>query len=78
MNKTGLMIEAIQLRRSFKEKAAVSGVWFRMYNSKIFGLIGPNGAGKTTTIHLLTGQIDPNSRRATLGAPTVSSSGKYL
>jgi ABC-2 type transport system ATP-binding protein len=49
MSTTGLMIDAIELRRSFKDLEAVSGVSFRVHHSEIFGLLGPNGAGKTTT-----------------------------
>jgi ABC-2 type transport system ATP-binding protein len=60
MDTIGPMIRAIDLRRSFKDIQAVTGVSFRVYHGEIFGLLGPNGAGKTTTIRLLTGQIDPN------------------
>jgi ABC-2 type transport system ATP-binding protein len=66
MHKTGLMINAIELRRSFNDIEAVSGVSFRVHHGEIFGLLGPNGAGKTTTIRLLSGQIDPNGGRATV------------
>lgn len=64
MDTTGLMIDAIELQRSFKQVVAVSGASFRVHHGEIFGLLGPNGAGKTTTIRLLTGQIDPNGGRA--------------
>jgi ABC-2 type transport system ATP-binding protein len=66
MDKTGLMIDAIELRRSFNDKEAVAGASFRVHHGEIFGLLGPNGAGKTTTIRLLTGQIDPDGGRATV------------
>jgi ABC-2 type transport system ATP-binding protein len=59
-----LMIEAIDLRRIFKDKEAVAGVSFSVQHGEIFGLLGPNGAGKTTTIRMLTGQIDPSGGRA--------------
>jgi ABC-2 type transport system ATP-binding protein len=61
-----LMIEACELRRSFKTKEAVAGINFRTRKGEIFGLLGPNGAGKTTTIRMLTGQIDPSSGSATV------------
>jgi ABC-2 type transport system ATP-binding protein len=64
MSTTGLMIDAIDLRRSFKDLEAVAGISFRVHHGDIFGLLGPNGAGKTTTIRLLTGQLDPNGGRA--------------
>lgn len=58
------MIEARELRRSFKAKEAVAGISFSTRKGEIFGLLGPNGAGKTTTIRMLTGQIDPSSGSA--------------
>ncbi len=64
MDTTGLMIEAIELRRSFKGKEAVSGISFSLQHGEIFGLVGPNGAGKTTAIRMLSGQIDPSGGRA--------------
>ncbi len=60
------MIEACELRRSFKAKEAVAGISFSVRRGEIFGLLGPNGAGKTTTIRMLTGQIDPSSGSATV------------
>ncbi len=60
------MIEAVDLRRSFNGKEAVSGVSFSVQRGEIFGLLGPNGAGKTTTIRMLTGQIDPSGGQATV------------
>jgi ABC-type multidrug transport system ATPase subunit len=64
MDMTGLRINAIELRRNFKDKEAVSSVSFRVHHGEIFGLLGPNGARKTSTIRLLTGQIDLSGGRA--------------
>ncbi len=64
MDTTALTIDAIDLRRSFKGKEAVSGVSFRVNRGEIFGLLGPNGAGKTTTIRLHSRRIDPSGGRA--------------
>ncbi len=58
------MIEADDLRRSFKKIEAVAGISFSIQQGQIFGLLGPNGAGKTTTIRMLTGQIDPSGGSA--------------
>ena len=66
MDTPDLMIDADQLRRSFKDKEAVAGVSFSVPHGEIFGLLGPNGAGKTTTIRMLTGQIDSSGGRATV------------
>ena len=65
MNTTrDMMIEAHNLRRSFKTKKAVVDISFNVRRGEIFGLLGPNGAGKTTTIRMLTGQIDPDGGSA--------------
>jgi ABC-2 type transport system ATP-binding protein len=61
-----LMVEADNLRRTFKDLVAVADVSFGVQHGEIFGLLGPNGAGKTTTIRMLTGQIDPSGGRATV------------
>ena len=61
-----LIIEAYQLRRTFKEIEAIAGINFSVQRGEFFGLQGPNGAGKTTTIRLLTGQIDPSRGRSSV------------
>lgn len=72
MHTTNLMIEAIELRRSFKKKEALAGVSLDVGQGEIFGLLGPNDAGKTTKIRILTGQIDANSGQATVAGCDVA------
>ena len=64
INTFDIMIEARDLRRTFKHKEAVAGISFTARRGEIFGLLGPNGAGKTTTIRILSGQIDPSAGSA--------------
>jgi ABC-2 type transport system ATP-binding protein len=66
MTTNDVMIEASNLRRTFKHVEAVAGISFSVRRGEIFGLLGPNGAGKTTTIRMLTGQIVPTSGCATV------------
>jgi ABC-2 type transport system ATP-binding protein len=66
MTTNDVMIEAINLQRTFKNIEAVVGISFSALRGEIFGLLGPNGAGKTTTIRMLTGQIVPTSGHATV------------
>ena len=61
-----LMIEAVDLKRTFKNVEAVKGINLSVRRGEIFGMLGPNGAGKTTTIRMLTGQIVPDGGRATV------------
>ncbi len=66
MTNDDLMIEAIDLRRTYQKHEAVKGISFSVRRGEIFGLLGPNGAGKTTTIRMLTGQIEPSGGHATV------------
>ncbi|HEU5379543.1 MAG TPA: ABC transporter ATP-binding protein [Ktedonobacteraceae bacterium] len=66
MESKEIVIEAHELRRTFKAQEAVAGIHFCVQRGEIFGLLGPNGAGKTTTIRMLTGQIVPTSGHATV------------
>jgi ABC-2 type transport system ATP-binding protein len=51
----GLAIEVRDLRKSYGEVEAVSGVSFEVMRGEVFCLLGPNGAGKTTTVEILEG-----------------------
>src|SRR3954462_7894614 len=53
MNSTLPAIAVNDLRKSFGDVEAVSGVSFEVAAGEIFGFLGPNGAGKTTTINML-------------------------
>jgi ABC-2 type transport system ATP-binding protein len=48
-------VTVADLRKSYGEVEAVSGVSFEIASGEIFGLLGPNGAGKTTTVEILEG-----------------------
>jgi len=63
MNQPDLVINAVELRRSFKDIAAMAGIRFRVHPGEIFGWLGANGAGKTSAICRLTGQNNPNRGR---------------
>jgi ABC-2 type transport system ATP-binding protein len=43
------------LRKAYKDVAAVSGLDLEVRAGECFGLLGPNGAGKTTTIEICEG-----------------------
>lgn len=64
MDGEGYAIEAADLRKTFKEVAAVDGVSFSVRRGEVFGFLGPNGAGKTTTVRMLTGVIRPDGGSA--------------
>ena len=58
------MTEAVvtkDLRRTYGDREAVSGVSVTIHTGEIFGLLGPNGAGKTTTLSMISTRIWPTS-----------------
>jgi ABC-2 type transport system ATP-binding protein len=59
-------IIAEELTYQYGELTAVDHINFRVAEGEILGFLGPNGAGKTTTVKMLTGQLRPNTGRATL------------
>jgi ATP-binding cassette subfamily F protein uup len=61
------VIEAIDIAKSFGERAIVRGFSLRVKRGERLGIVGPNGAGKTTLIKLLTGEIAPDEGQVRLG-----------
>ncbi len=54
----GLVLDAKNLRKTFKELVAVKDVSFRIASGETYGLLGPNGAGKTTSISMVAGLLE--------------------
>ncbi|MHC4947714.1 MAG: ABC transporter ATP-binding protein [Planctomycetota bacterium] len=61
------MLRLESLRKSFGDTVAVDGLSLHVRRGEIFGLLGPNGAGKTTTIGMITGLLEPDDGRVTVG-----------
>ena len=55
------VVEAIGLRKAYRDAVAVDGLDISIEEGEIYGLLGPNGSGKTTTILLLLGLTEPSS-----------------
>jgi ABC-2 type transport system ATP-binding protein len=66
MSASGVMLEARELVKRYRQRTAVNGVSFRVSRGEIFGLLGPNGAGKTTTLEMIEGIRKPDSGTAIL------------
>lgn len=49
------------LKKSFGDIHAVSGVDLEIKKGQIYGVLGPNGAGKSTIIRMLCGVLKPTS-----------------
>jgi ATP-binding cassette ChvD family protein len=55
---------------SYDGRPLLQNVSFELQPGDILGIVGPNGTGKTTLLKLITGQLQPDSGRVTVG-PTV-------
>lgn len=64
MSDTRLQLRGI--RRSFGERAVLSGVDLDLPAGQILGLLGPNGAGKSTLIAIANGSLTPDSGSVTV------------
>ncbi|MDX2298592.1 MAG: ABC transporter ATP-binding protein [Xanthomonadaceae bacterium] len=61
------VIQARNLRKQYKNKAALDGVNFELPAGRIVGLIGPNGAGKTTALKAILGLVPFEGELSVLG-----------
>jgi ABC-2 type transport system ATP-binding protein len=55
-----IVVEARELRKSYRATLAVDCVSFTVERGEIFGILGPNGAGKSTTLEMLEGLRAPD------------------
>lgn len=60
------------LRKTFGGVVAIAGVDLEVRPGEIVGLMGPNGAGKTTILDALSGFLNPDAGRITLGGNDVT------
>jgi len=56
----GVLLEVIELHKSFGGVTAVDGVSFDLQEGHLLAMIGPNGAGKSTCFNLINGQLRPD------------------
>ena len=66
MTRSPVMIEVVDLVKSFGDHKAVDRVSFSVQQGEVFGLLGPNGAGKSTIIKILTTLLPLTSGRASV------------
>ncbi|QXC63363.1 ATP-binding cassette domain-containing protein [Aquihabitans sp. G128] len=59
-----LVIEAVDLHKSYGATQAAAGVSLAVPRGTILGVLGPNGAGKTTSVRMLTTMTRPDSGTA--------------
>ena len=56
-----LLLETIDLVKSYRRRRVVDGVSFQVRAGEIVGLLGANGAGKTTSFHMTVGLTRPDA-----------------
>ncbi|SDG48328.1 ABC-F family ATP-binding cassette domain-containing protein [Pelagibacterium luteolum] len=62
-----LVVEAEAISKAFGDRTVVDDFSTRIMRGARVGIVGPNGAGKTTLIRMLTGEIEPDSGKVTVG-----------
>lgn len=60
-----VVLETVDLSRSFGGVLAVDAVNVALAEGQVVGIIGANGAGKTTFVNLITGYLKPDRGRIT-------------
>jgi lipopolysaccharide export system ATP-binding protein len=71
------MLEAHDLRKSYKGRTVVNGVSLGVARGEVVGLLGPNGAGKSTTFHMIVGLTAPDGGHITLDNQDLTSLPMY-
>ena len=66
------MLEAIDLRKSFRDREVVRGVTIKIAQGEVVGLLGPNGAGKTTCFYMIVGLIKTDSGQIRLNGKSLT------
>jgi ABC-2 type transport system ATP-binding protein len=61
---TDIIIETVNLTRSYNHQKAVDSLSFTVNEGEVFGFLGPNGAGKSTTLLMLLGLSRPSGGSA--------------
>ena len=66
------MLEAIDLRKSFRDREVVHGATIKIGQGEVIGLLGPNGAGKTTCFYMIVGLIKTDAGQIKLNGKTLT------
>ncbi len=64
-----MTISISNLRKQYREVAAVDGLSLEIPGGSVFGLLGPNGAGKTTTFKCMLGLARATERYRSVRRP---------
>lgn len=67
-----MMLEIVNLRKTYGSHVAVDGLSLTIETGSVFGFVGPNGAGKTTTFKIIAGLLAPSQGKVLLGGKAIS------
>ncbi|WP_197287600.1 ABC transporter ATP-binding protein [Streptomyces apocyni] len=67
-----VVLEAVDLRKSYGDQRVLDGVSIRVHEGEIIGLVGPNGAGKTTFLECVEGIRRPDAGTVSVAGLTRS------
>jgi ABC-2 type transport system ATP-binding protein len=73
-----LVIEVINVHKSFKRVHAVQGIDLRIGPGRFVALLGPNGAGKTTLVEMIEGIQQPDKGEIFIMGKTWKGNEEYL
>lgn len=65
------VLDVRDLKKTYGNREAVTGVSFSVAAGEIVGLLGPNGAGKTTTISMILGILEASAGSITINGHDV-------
>jgi lipopolysaccharide export system ATP-binding protein len=71
-------LEAMNLKKSYKQKTVVDDVSIKVKRGEVVGLLGANGAGKTTTFSLILGLIPKDGGQIFLDGDDISGLPMYM
>jgi len=70
------LVSVRHIRKTFRDKVAVTDVSFDIFPGEVFGLLGPNGAGKTTTIRMILDIFEPDAGTIEVFGGALTAAGK--
>lgn len=71
------ILEAKNLKKSFKKELIIKGVSVKVKKGEVVGLLGPNGAGKTTSFYLICGILKPDEGEVLLDNKDITNLALY-
>jgi len=72
------MIEARDVTKLYRKKAALENISFWVNKGEIFGIIGPNGAGKSTLISIISTAVRPDNGDVLIDGMSVISHATHI